>query len=93
MERKKVTIRDLMKMKKSGRKITVVSLHDYPAAVFAEKAGIDVVLVGDVSLGTGNGTLYTSLGDILGWATLAGLVAFSIYQSINNRQTQKVTKG
>ena len=51
MERKKVTIRDLLKMKKSGKKIVALSLYDYPTAVFAEKAGIDVILVGDGSVG------------------------------------------
>jgi len=40
-----------MEMKKKGRKITALSLYDYPTAVFAEKAGIDVVLVGDGSVG------------------------------------------
>jgi 3-methyl-2-oxobutanoate hydroxymethyltransferase len=51
MGRKKVTIRELMKMKKDGRKITAISLYDYPTAFFAEKAGIDVALVGDGSVG------------------------------------------
>ena len=51
MERKKVTIRDLLEMKKSGKKIVALSLYDYPTAVFAEKAGIDVILVGDGSVG------------------------------------------
>jgi len=51
MERKKVTIRSLIEMKNSRRKIVAVSLYDYPTAVLAEKAGVDVILVGDGSVG------------------------------------------
>ncbi len=51
MERKKVTIRDLWDMKKNGKKIVALSLYDYPTAFFADKAGIDIVLVGDGSVG------------------------------------------
>jgi 3-methyl-2-oxobutanoate hydroxymethyltransferase len=38
-------------MKNSRRKIVAVSLYDYPTAVLAEKAGVDVILVGDGSVG------------------------------------------
>tara|TARA_Y100000588_G_scaffold139965_1_gene153893 strand:- start:2386 stop:3195 length:810 start_codon:yes stop_codon:yes gene_type:complete len=34
-------------MKKSGQKITMLSIPDYPLAVLAEKAGLDTILVGD----------------------------------------------
>jgi len=37
-------------MKKDGEKITFLTCYDYPTATFAEKAGLDMVLVGD-SLG------------------------------------------
>ncbi len=50
MERKKVTIPDLYQMKADGRKISVMTAYDYPGAILAEAAGVDVVLVGD-SLG------------------------------------------
>ena len=50
MERKKVTIPDLYQMKKQGEKVSVLTAYDYPTAVLAEQAGVDVVLVGD-SLG------------------------------------------
>ena len=53
------------------------------------KDGSEVILVGDVSLGTGEGTIYTSLGDILGWVSLAGLVIFSVYQSVEGKQVKK----
>jgi len=51
MERKKVTIRDLLEMKKAGKRIVAISLYDYPTAFFADKAGVDVILVGDGSVG------------------------------------------
>lgn len=38
-------------MKKNGKKIVAVSMHDYPIAVFADMAGIDVALIGDGSVG------------------------------------------
>jgi predicted amidohydrolase len=60
-------------------------------ALDVDKAGSEVVLVGDVSLGSGAGTLYTSLGDVLGWAMFAGLVAFAIYQVLEGRQAKAQT--
>ncbi len=61
-------------------------------ALDTNKDGSELVLVGDVSLGSGEGTLYTSLGDILGWVSLAGLVAFIILQSLEGRQAKKEGK-
>jgi len=49
MKRKK-TIGDFFEMKRKGQKITFITSYDYPTATFAEKAGIDMILVGD-SLG------------------------------------------
>lgn len=45
-----VTTSSLMKMKKEGKKITVLTAYDYPFARMLDEAGIDIVLVGD-SLG------------------------------------------
>ncbi|HEY4673814.1 MAG TPA: 3-methyl-2-oxobutanoate hydroxymethyltransferase [Nitrososphaerales archaeon] len=54
-ERRKLTISDIAKMKGEGRKIVVITAYDYPFATIADRAGIDIILVGDsggmVSLG------------------------------------------
>ena len=47
MERKKITVPDILKMKGGPRKIIKVNLHDYPTAVLADRAGIDMVMIGD----------------------------------------------
>jgi 3-methyl-2-oxobutanoate hydroxymethyltransferase len=43
----KVTIPQLQKMKEKGERISMTTAYDYPTAHFVEKAGIEVVLVGD----------------------------------------------
>jgi 3-methyl-2-oxobutanoate hydroxymethyltransferase len=47
---KKKTIQDFYSMKEKGEPITYITSYDYPTATFAEKAGMDMILVGD-SLG------------------------------------------
>ncbi len=68
MDRKQVTIPDLYQMKKEGRKISVLTAYDYPGAVLAEAAGVDVVLVGD-SLGNVvmglNGTVPVTMEEMI----------------------------
>jgi 3-methyl-2-oxobutanoate hydroxymethyltransferase len=46
----KLTRDDFIKMKREGRKVAWVTAYDYPTAHLAEKAGMDMILVGD-SLG------------------------------------------
>jgi len=46
MSEKKVTVLNLLK-KKGSEKIVTVTAYDYPGAVLAERAGVDVILVGD----------------------------------------------
>ena len=48
--RKKLTVPDLRVKKKAGEKVVMASIPDYPSAVWAERAGIDIAAVGD-SLG------------------------------------------
>ena len=48
--KKKKSIQDFYMMKEKGEPITFITSYDYPTATFAEKAGMDMILVGD-SLG------------------------------------------
>ena len=45
-----MTIAELQNKKKQGKKITLLTAYDYPSANLLEKAGIDIILIGD-SLG------------------------------------------
>ncbi|MBI3286708.1 MAG: 3-methyl-2-oxobutanoate hydroxymethyltransferase [Chloroflexi bacterium] len=47
MESKKVTILDLRARKREGIPITMLTAYDYPSALVVDRAGIDVILVGD----------------------------------------------
>ena len=49
-ERNKLTVPELAARKKAGEKVVMASIPDYPSAVWAERAGIDIAAVGD-SLG------------------------------------------
>ncbi len=49
-ERKKVTIETLKALKNREEKATFITAYDYPLAKYAERAGIEMILVGD-SLG------------------------------------------
>ncbi len=50
MDRKKITIPDLIAKKARGEKVTMLTAYDYPTARAMDQAGVDSVLVGD-SLG------------------------------------------
>lgn len=67
-QRSKITIRDIAKKKKDGTVITMLTAYDYPTAVAVDKAGLDMILVGDslgmVVLGYPN-TLPVTMEDML----------------------------
>ena len=50
MEQTKLTVLDIRARKNSGSMITALTAYDYPWALLIDKAGIDIILVGD-SLG------------------------------------------
>jgi len=50
VERKKMTPVDIQALKPAGKKITMLTAYDYPMALLEDRAGIDIILVGD-SLG------------------------------------------
>ena len=61
--RPKVTVTELERKRAAGEKITVLTAYDYPSALLVERAGADVILVGDslamVVLGQPNTTSVT----------------------------------
>jgi 3-methyl-2-oxobutanoate hydroxymethyltransferase len=47
MNPQKVTVPDILKRKRDGKKIAMLTAYDYPFARILDEAGIDVLLVGD----------------------------------------------
>ena len=70
----------------------IIDPYGRQVALDFNRDGSELILVGDVTLGTGEGTIYTSLGDILGWVSLAGLVVFAVYQAIDDGRAKKAAK-
>jgi 3-methyl-2-oxobutanoate hydroxymethyltransferase len=50
MEMKKLTPVDILAMKTAGKRIPTITAYDYPTALLVDRAGLDMILVGD-SLG------------------------------------------
>jgi len=70
----------------------IIDPYGRQVALDFDRNGSELTLVGDVTMGTGKGTTYTWLGDILGWVSLAGLVVFTIYQAIDDGKAKKAAK-
>jgi 3-methyl-2-oxobutanoate hydroxymethyltransferase len=49
LDRAPVTVPKLAEMKQAGNPIVMVTAYDYPSALAVERAGVDVVLVGDTA--------------------------------------------
>ena len=45
--RKKITISKMLEMKQAGEKISMLTAYDYSMATVIDRAGIDIILVGD----------------------------------------------
>jgi 3-methyl-2-oxobutanoate hydroxymethyltransferase len=58
---KKITVLDIISMKQRKEKVSVLTAYDYATALICDKAGVDILLVGDsggmVMLGYSNTTL------------------------------------
>ena len=101
MERKKITITDLLNKKQQKKPITMLTAYDFPLASIIDEAGIDIILVGDsvgmVVLGYEN-TLAVTMHDMIHhckavararkYAFLVGDMPFMSYQ-VNSEQAIK----
>src|SRR3954447_5623299 len=67
-DRRPVTLPMLQEKRELGELLVMVTAYDYPSALAAEKAGVDLVLVGDSAANTVLGydtTVPVSVGELL----------------------------
>jgi 3-methyl-2-oxobutanoate hydroxymethyltransferase len=104
-ERKPVTIPRLAEMKGAGQPIVMVTAYDYPSALVAEEAGVDVVLVGDTAAMTVLGydsTVPVSLDEMVMLASavrrgartplVIGDLPFGSYQASNEQAVSSAVR-
>src|SRR5258706_9476379 len=92
--RERITVPLLRERKRAGQRIVTVTAYDYPSARLADRAGVDVVLVGDtvgiMALGYDT-TVPVTLEDMLHhvrsvrrglkWALLLADLPFGTYET------------
>ncbi len=61
------------------------------AALDTNRQGSQLLMVGDVKLGSGP-TFYTWVGDVLGWLAMAGFVFFMVFQAVVEQRAKKQEK-
>lgn len=66
----------------------IIDPHGRQMALNLNPDGEQTVLISDVSLGSGN-TPFLYLGDWLGWLSLAGLVFFVVFQTVEAKRQEK----
>ena len=66
----------------------IIDPYSRQVALNLNPDGEQVILVGDVSLGSGN-TPFLYLGDWLGWLSLAGWIFFVVFEGVENRRHKK----
>jgi len=47
MAQEKITVQDLQRMKEQGEKISMITAYDYPTGILVDRAGVEIILVGD----------------------------------------------
>lgn len=101
---KKISISDIMEMKKSGEKITMLTAYDFPLASLVDRVGIEIILVGDSVANVVLGLKTTpevgmtemihhskAVTRAVKWALVVGDMPFDSYQ-VNPQEASKNAK-
>lgn len=71
----RITVTEFQALKKSGKKISMLTAYDYPMAKLVDEAGVDAILVGDSMSMVVQGhetTLPVTLDEIIYHAEMVG---------------------
>jgi 3-methyl-2-oxobutanoate hydroxymethyltransferase len=104
-ERPAVTLRRLADMRRAGEQIVMVTAYDYPSAKVVERAGVDIVLVGDSAANTVLGydsTIPVTMDEMVMLASavrrglrtplLVGDLPFGSYQGSDRQAIESATR-